>query len=123
MSKVVTFNVEPMGAPRMTQRDRWAQRQVVMRYFRFKDLVRAQAKKSGFELKPHLVISFYIMMPLSWSKKKRAIMNGELHDKKPDGDNLLKAFQDAFGEDKHVASVILNKFWTDSDPRIIAESW
>lgn len=123
MRKVIIFEVEPMGAPRMTQRDKWAQRMVVIRYFRFKDLIRETARKKNFKLGKHLEITFYIQIPKSWSKTKTKEKNITLHDQKPDLDNLLKAFQDAFGEDKHVASVVATKIWTDTDPRIVASSW
>ena len=37
---------------------------------------------------------FRIKMPKSWSKKKKALMNGEKHIVKPDLDNLEKALFD-----------------------------
>ncbi len=42
----ITVHIEPMGAPRMTQRDRWAKRPCVLRYHAFKDVLRASA--AGF---------------------------------------------------------------------------
>jgi len=37
-----TFNVTPIGKPRMTQSDRWKKRDCVVRYFNFKDEIRRQ---------------------------------------------------------------------------------
>jgi Holliday junction resolvase RusA-like endonuclease len=51
-------------------------------------------------------------MPKSWSTKKRLSMLGEYHQSKPDIDNLVKAFLDAFGDDdKHVAVIHAGKYW------------
>jgi Holliday junction resolvase RusA-like endonuclease len=53
-------------------------------------------------------------MPKTWSKKKQDEMRGTYHDQKPDIDNLLKGFMDAFhAEDKHVAHVEAEKYWAD----------
>lgn len=41
-----------------------------------------------------LDVSFIMPMPKSWSKKKRAAMNGKPHTARPDIDNLVKALMD-----------------------------
>lgn len=104
------FDIVPMGAPRMTQSDRWKvnpnhkdpqkrQREVVTRYFRYKDLLRHHAKDTNFEIGNVLDILFLIPMPNSWSKKKKDRMNGMPHKQKPDVDNLVKGFMDAMKKD------------------------
>lgn len=99
----------PAPKPRMTQRDRWAQRPAVLRYRAFCDEVRA----AGVEIPEsgaHLV--FVLPMPKSWSKKKRAAMNGKPHQQKPDVDNLLKAVLDAVhSDDAHIWSISAAKLW------------
>ena len=61
---------------------------------------------------------FYIEMPRSWSKHKRAEYNGRYHISKPDGDNLLKSILDgcntiAFKDDCCVAESFSHKYWSD----------
>jgi Holliday junction resolvase RusA-like endonuclease len=48
-------------------------------------------------------LEFFLPMPPSWSKKKRARMKGQPHRQKPDIDNLVKSFLDALlGDDSTV---------------------
>ena len=106
----LTLAVDPVGKPRMTQRDRWKKRPVVLAYFAYRDEIKKQAEEwvpPDYGLK----ILFVIPMPASWSGVKKAKMLGELHQQKPDIDNLLKAFFDCFGEDCHIANVQATKRW------------
>lgn len=112
--------IEPMGKPRMTQRDRWKHRPVVDRYHAFCDELRLHLP--GYELPERLHLIFYLSMPKSWSKKRRAELAGRPHNQKPDVDNLAKAFMDAFHcEDKHVYSLVAEKYWSEYGAIVIAE--
>ena len=107
------FYVTPMGKPRMTQRDKWKKRDVVVRYYALKDALRWEAKRNGWKPTPTLSITFYIPMPKSWSKKKKTEMMWEHHQEKPDLDNLVKAFKDClYEEDKMVHTYVrIQKVW------------
>lgn len=114
---------EPMGAPRQSSSDRWKQRPKVVRYRAYKDLIRNTillrdgkyiyeqlGKKTEFEL------IFYLPLPKSASRKKRAELAGRPHDKKPDIDNLIKAIFDIICEDdKHIWKVTACKFWAEQN--------
>lgn len=92
----------------MTRRDKWAQRDCVMRYRAFKDKVR----ESGLTLPQPGKVLFTLPMPGSWSKTKRASLDGQPHLLKPDVDNLLKALLDAlYIDDAHIWSVAVEKRW------------
>lgn len=98
MSDTVRYvlNVVPTGKPRMTQRDKWQKRPAVLRYHDFADRLRYEASRSGFSVpESGLSLEFHIPMPPSWTKKKRAAMDGQPHQQKPDIDNLTKAVMDA----------------------------
>lgn len=63
-----------------------------------------------------LRIVAYFEMPRSWSKRKRAEMQGQFHTQKPDGDNVLKSFKDglngiAWNDDCQVADARVVKRW------------
>lgn len=111
----LTFTVfgDPIAAPRMTQRDAWAQRPCVMRYRAWKD----RARQAAGDLPPAEQITSlswvaYFCPPVSWSKKKRAAVIGQLHRAKPDRDNLDKAVLDAlFKADQAIASGSIEKRW------------
>ena len=119
---VLRFPVAPMGAPRQTQRDRWAKRPVIERYHAFRDSVRWLAKQYDYELGDQLTIRFFIEMPASWAKTKKVLMDGAPHIAKPDIDNLVKAFCDAFLEDdSHVWHVDARKYWTSREGYIEVE--
>ena len=95
----------------MTQRDRWAKRPAVVRYREFCDAARAVGltlPEDGFWL------VFWLPMPPTWSKAKRARMRGEPHTQRPDIDNLLKAALDAiYQEDAHIWRGGAEKRWAD----------
>lgn len=113
------LHLEPVAKPRMTQRDRWAKRPAVVKYYAFCDEIRKQwgVDADGLAVPPvppALSLRFEISMPKSWSAKKRAEMNGEPHQQRPDIDNLIKAFLDALCEDdSYVYSVTAEKYWSD----------
>lgn len=92
------MHVEPVGKPRMTRRDKWAQRECVLQYRDFCDAVRAAA--GPYELPDSdILIVFHISMPMSWSTKKKISFAGTPHRAKPDLDNCLKALLDAMRDD------------------------
>src|SRR5690349_20765062 len=109
---MVSVPVTPIGKPRMTQRDRWKNRPVVVRYHRYCDDLRWHLPQ--YTLPGELHLQFMMPMPPSWSRKKRNAMVGAPHTQKPDIDNLAKSFMDAFKtEDSHVNSIRAEKVWAE----------
>jgi Holliday junction resolvase RusA-like endonuclease len=114
--KTYIFNVDPNTKPRMTQRDKWTTRPATSKYWGYKDNIKLQANLQGLHTLPTTIesIQFIIPMPQSWSKKKKAEMDGQLHESAPDCDNFLKGIFDALcTEDKHIALIKgpLSKRW------------
>lgn len=107
--KVTTYDITPVPKPRMTQRDKWKRRPVVLRYFAFKD----QVRDSGLTIPTSGCQVLFIMpMAKSWSKQKKLIMEGQAHEQKPDLDNLLKALGDAlFDDDSVIWDIRVTKVW------------
>lgn len=106
------FYVTPCPAPRMTQRDRWAKRPCVLRYYAFRDAIQAEAVRLAFRLPGSLSIRFILPMSASWSAKEKRLTDGMPHDVRPDLDNLIKAFLDAMAsEDGYVWSIQAEKRW------------
>lgn len=103
------YPIIPVAKPRMTQSDKWKKRPETARYWAFKDAVR----EHGLTLPDcNYHVIFTVPMPKSWSKKKRAEMNGKPHQQRPDKDNFEKALLDAvFGEDSHVWDGRATKLW------------
>jgi Holliday junction resolvase RusA-like endonuclease len=104
------FDVIPVGAVRMTKRDRIfvnpnhvdpkkRQRPAVTKYFQFKNTLTAQAMEMGFGLGKWLEAVYLVPMPDSWSQKKKDKMNGLPCESKPDTDNITKAIKDALLKD------------------------
>lgn len=105
-----TLKVNPIGKPRMTQRDRWKRRTCVQKYYEFKDSVKQQWGDEDFPCR--VGIEFVIAMPASWSKKKKRERVGEAHQQKPDIDNLLKAlFDSLLADDSAIYEVSAIKIW------------
>lgn len=115
---------QPVGKPRMSQRDKWQKRPCVMRYRAWADKARASVPK-GEILGIYREISFvaYLEFPKSYSITKRAWLTGQPHFQKPDGDNVLKAILDSlFPEDKCIWKFSGEKRWEDGrGPRIEVE--
>lgn len=102
------IEVDPVPKPRMTRSDKWKKRPCVVRYWEYKDKLRA----SGVKIGDSIDITFYIPMPKSWSPKKKKNHYLEPHKQKPDIDNLLKAFMDCIlDEDESVFIVKAMKLW------------
>ena len=121
--QMITVNIIPMGKPRMTQRDKWAQRPCVMRYRAYADEMRRQTTGKVPADVVGLSWCAYMPMPKSWSKKKKLAMEGTLHRQKPDRDNIDKGILDIlFKEDSGIAKGCTEKRWDDSEnPRL--EIW
>lgn len=115
------IEVAPMGAVRMTKRDRIftnpnhpdpkkRQRTSVKKYFDFQNEVWKQYNEKPFLFPENLEIVFCIPMPSSWSNKKMEKMNRKPCLTRPDIDNLIKAFMDALKlEDGNVWKVSAEK--------------
>lgn len=104
--------IEPIGKPRMTQRDKWKKRPVVMRYRAYADALRLNYRGP---LSPTRVSwKAYFTLPPSWSKAKKLAMAGTFHQAKPDRDNVDKGILDAlFAKDQCIAFGTLAKYWDD----------
>jgi Holliday junction resolvase RusA-like endonuclease len=100
----------------MSQRDKWAMRSCVLAWRAYADRIRRHVAlvddatlQSG---SIHVVC--YFPIPASYSKRWRNLLIGQPHRQRPDGDNILKTFQDAlFQNDGHVWDASIRKFWDD----------
>lgn len=102
--------IAPVAKPRLSRRDRWAQRPAVVRYHAFCDDLR---RKFKYNLPEVLILEFFIPMPTSWSLKKKARMAGQPHQQKPDIDNLCKAVMDALSaDDSYIYILHAKKYWS-----------
>lgn len=115
-----THRIVPVAKPRMTQSDRWNQRPAVLRYRAFADAARA----SGLYVGPACGLVFYLPMPKSWGKKKRAGRDGRPHVQKPDLDNLVKSVFDATNpEDAWIWNLsTVQKRWAQ-DGAVVVLNW
>ena len=119
VKKVFSFAVRcvPMGKPRMTQRDKWMQRPVVMRYRRYCDRIRAAAKRKNFNPNWNcyaIKINAYLPLRASWSKKKKLKLVGCLMRNRPDFDNICKGILDSlFKEDSVLGGGSCWKYWCE----------
>jgi Holliday junction resolvase RusA-like endonuclease len=109
------FRINPIGKPRMTQRDKWLNppRKEVLRYRLAKDAVEYFSQANNFVCTDILSVDFYITMPESWSKKKKAMMDNKPHQQKPDIDNLIKFLLDTLlpNGDEGIHTITARKLW------------
>lgn len=105
------IDVDPMGAPRMTQRDQWYKRPVTGRYWKFKAKLKLVVGAPPVPDELHCL--FEVPMPSSWSKKKKAAMKGKPHRQRPDVDNICKGCADSlWDEDSAIWKMAGEKRWS-----------
>jgi len=117
----IKIDCKPMGAVRMTQRGKWVNKSA-QRYLAYKDDVAWQIK-SQFNREPidspvRVIITFFMPIPKSWTKKRKAQAPGTSHVYTPDIDNLVKgAFDAANGilweDDKIVSELDARKVYSE----------
>lgn len=111
---IVSFPVDPMPKPRMTQSDKWKKRKVTDRYWSYKHQLLEIAKGSDFvmpESNYHIV--FNMPVPQNLSKKAKDKIIGTPHQLRPDKDNLEKGFLDALcKEDSTIWDGRITKLWS-----------
>lgn len=116
--KCISYPISPIPAPRMTRSDKWKKRPCVLRFFAFRDEVRA--RKVGITAASKVI--FNIEMPASWSKQRRVEWDGLPHMNKPDIDNLIKALLDSvFEDDAHIWAVSAEKRWAITPSIVVCE--
>lgn len=115
------FQIAPVAKPRMTQSDRWQQRPAVMRYWAFKDCLQRAANETGFTLGEAFNVTFYLPMPHSWSRAKKARMSGQPHQARPDIDNCVKSTLDCLlpADDSGVWYISARKLWAEQGAIVI----
>ncbi|MDP9364397.1 MAG: RusA family crossover junction endodeoxyribonuclease [Chloroflexota bacterium] len=110
----LVLDVAPVAKPRMTQRDRWAERPAVLRYRAYCDELRAKAGEAGYGVGGVLRVRFALPMPASWSRAKRTRHDGAPHRGKPDVDNLCKGLMDCLlKDDAGVWRLEAEKVWAE----------
>jgi Holliday junction resolvase RusA-like endonuclease len=108
------IDIDPCSKPRQTRADKWKKRPCVVKYREFADKLRKLTLESGYKLDNILDICFFLEVPNSTSEKKKKELLGTPHLRRPDIDNLAKAFMDALKEeDSSVHTIIAKKMWSD----------
>jgi len=110
---LISFPVDPIGKPRMTQSDKWKKRKVTDRYWEMKDHLNIIATAQGFVMpESDYRIVAYIPMPDGWTKEDKEKMDNTKHQMKPDKDNIEKAILDSLcKDDSYVWDGRITKLW------------
>lgn len=112
-TKRFSIKIDPMGAVRCNRSVRWKKSKRQEAYFAYKDRLREVCEE--LEVPDEILITAWIAMPHSWSKRKHDSHRGFPHRQKPDSDNICKAVKDAlFKQDDAVWSETTKKFWADT---------
>lgn len=117
--RVLCVEGAPVPKPRQTRRDKWAQRDCVLRYRTYADELRFAADRSRLtSLLPqvgNVELLFVLPIPASYSKRRRAKALGQPCESKPDLDNLCKSVLDALwpAGDSAITQIAMRKIWDD----------
>ena len=113
---MIEIDMVPMSKPRQTRSDVWKKRPVILKWRAWADEIRLACQYEEFIPGNELVMEFYLPMPKSWSKKKRAELLGKPHEMatRNDLDNLIKAVMDALIKDDGCVHYLkAKKFWAE----------
>lgn len=128
---IYTFEVTPMGKPSFQKSDKWRtkdhpnpkmrQRPNVGRWIETKAKMLKEATKQGFVMpESGADVRFLLLMPSSWSQKKKNEMDNKPHKQKPDLDNLMKFLGDSIcEEDSYIFHYTISKWWHPTGKIII----
>lgn len=101
----------PVAAPRQSRREVWKPSPATIKYRAFRDEI---AARKVWKPESGDLVVFFMPIPKSWTKKRKAADLGHPHTQRPDVDNLLKALLDAsYGEDSHIWAISAAKVWGD----------
>ena len=108
---MIEFTVlgKPMGKPRMTRRDKWAKRPVVLRYWAWADLMRQEAGP----LPPSSQVA-KVEMTAYFKPAKKTLLS-QPHRQRPDTDNIFKAVDSLWKEDSGIHHIEARKLWGEPE--------
>ena len=123
---MIIFNIAPVVASR-ARVTRWST-YFPKKYTQFRKDFKELLEK--YKSKPvdgllYVKLDFYVQIPKSWSKKKKAEKEGKHCDNNADLDNYVKAALDSlegkyYNNDKQIAMIRARKYWSN-DGRITFE--
>lgn len=117
---MIIFDVIPVSKPRMSQRDKWMERDATAAYWAYKEELGYKAKLKKFILGTCIDMIFVLPFKKTHSESKRKEIDGKVHQEKPDIDNLVKGFFDALTtDDSKIWHVSARKFWGDHGAVVI----
>lgn len=107
---VSIYPIKGMAKPRMTGRDKWKGRTIVLKYHAFKDEVRIRRLRLDLDHFYHVI--FVLPMPKSWTAARKNSHDFMPMQNVPDKDNLEKALLDAlYQQDKAAWDGRVTKVW------------
>lgn len=112
---------KPVPKPRMTKRDKWKKRPIVMRYRAYCDILNMvdnllNGQISGIMSTGTVSLIFFLPIPKS---RKKTTAEGDPHQVTPDIDNFVKAVLDAICDnDSHIYEIKARKQYTESKPGV-----
>ena len=114
-----SFDIVPMGKPRMVRSDKYKKRPRVERYWAYKASLQTIATNLHYQMGNVLIVEFLMPMPKKWGQEERMKMLFTPHMQKPDSDNIVKGLQDAMMKnDESIYELHVRKIWS-LEPKII----
>lgn len=116
--------IRPVPKPRMTRKDKWSKRPVVVNYYKFADALKEHVGETVIRsLNSSLVCELQVVARFapakSLSQKARIELVGDgnnFHRQRPDCSNILKGVEDIlFEHDEEIPDVRCRKYWADQD--------
>lgn len=120
MTMHIVYYGQPIGKPRMTQRDKWARRPGVVAYYHWANGLRAKLNRTT-KLRLTKPTQLHV----------RAFFEGPAgthrlgpHTQVPDSDNCLKSVTDAlFANDQMIYKMSVEKRWADGGSARVEIEW
>lgn len=123
----IPINPIPASRPRVTRygtfyKEPYNSFKAVFRRLVINDSLKTKSSSYDMSMALKMTIVFYVKTPISMSRKKQMLLEGQYHTKRPDLDNLIKSIKDAmngvwYKDDSQVVSLVAEKRWS-MQPRI-----
>ena len=93
-TRLVKFDITPIGKPTWQKSDRWASRKPRNMYLAYKEHLSLLANQQDFVLPDKFKVTFFLPVAKSHSKNKKIALHNQPCHIKPDGSNMLKGLED-----------------------------
>ena len=93
-TRIIKFDITPVGKPTWQPSDRWASRKPRDKYLAYKKHLQLLHNQTDFELPDKFKVTYFSPIAKSYSKKRKIALHNQPRKTKPDVSNCQKGLED-----------------------------